>query len=155
VNRPVNEIRRLRAALSKKDAQIAEKDARYAELAALVQTHLEATKDDDAKALQREREAFERGEVSGSEWSYRRGIEHALVAVEDAHLAGSAHDRNGQMKDLGLHSGPVPPIKTDDEVVADAEDYARRAADWWWRESQRSDLHCRPAKTSHIELEAG
>jgi hypothetical protein len=87
MNRPVDEIRRLREQLAAKDSQIAAQDARYAELAALVQQHLEATKDDHEVALQREHQAFERGQdVRPREYDEGFDIGHdvGLGADEDA-----------------------------------------------------------------------
>ena len=145
MNGPVEEIRRLRG-------ELAERDQQLAELRGLVQAHLEATDLAD-NSPERERAAYERGE----EWGYRRGIEHALIAVDDAHLAGTAHDQHGQMRNLGLHDGPVPPKKTADEIVAGAEDYTRRQAEWWWRESQRQPAKVRELHPEErdVEREAG
>ena len=146
MNGPVDEIRRLRG-------EVAERDQQLAELRGLVHAHLEATTDDIDERRAAEQAAYERGE----EWGYRRGIEHALIAVEDAHLAGTAHDHHGQMRELGLHNGPVPPKKTADEIVADAEYYTERHAEWWWRESQRQPARVRELhpKERDVEREAG
>ena len=149
MNGPVDEIRRLRG-------ELADKDRELAELRGLVQQHLEATAGDEQRALDRERAAYEHGKEAGDEFGYRRGIEHALCAVEEAHLNGNAHDQHGQMKGLGLHNGPVPEPLSADERVAKAEAYAQIRAAWWEREFERTraENNVREIRLD-IDLEAG
>ena len=80
MNGPVAEVRRLRA-------QLAEKDRELAELRGLVQQHLDVTKDDDQRCLDRERAAFERGrDVTQREYEDGFAIGHdvGLGAHEEA-----------------------------------------------------------------------
>jgi len=131
---PLDEIKRLRA-------EVAEKDRQLAELRGLVQKHIEATSGDDQhalEALKREKDAFDRGYQHGDEMGWRRGVEHALMAVDEAHWKGEAHDHHGQMRELGLHDGPVPEPKSPEEIVALSERQGRIMADWWFREYQRT-----------------
>src|SRR5260370_8346826 len=113
MNGPVEEIRRLRG-------ELAERDQKLAELRGLVQAHMEATSGDEERALERERAAYERGERDGDEMGWRRGVEYALMAVDDAHMEGNCHDEHGQMRSLKLHSGPVPKRLPPEERVAQA-----------------------------------
>lgn len=79
MNGPVDEIRRLRA-------DLAEKDRELTELRDLVNKHLEATKDDDQRCLDREREAFDRGrDVAQLEYEdgFRTGHDVGLGAYEE------------------------------------------------------------------------
>src|SRR5258707_422960 len=101
MNSPIDEVRRLRG-------EVAERDRELTDLRGLVAKHIEATAGDEEKALERERAAYERGQIDGDEWGFRRGIEHSLMAVDEAHMAGDCHDKHGQMRSLGLHNGPVP-----------------------------------------------
>jgi hypothetical protein len=127
---PLDEIKRLRA-------ELAERDKQLAELRGLVQAHLEATSDDPEMVAKLEHAAFERGYEHGDEMGWRRGVEHALMAVDEAHLKGDAHDLHGQMRNLGMHSGPVPPRMTPDEILERAEEYDRLRAEWWWKEDNK------------------
>jgi hypothetical protein len=80
MNGPVQEVRRLRE-------QVADKDRELAELRGLVNKHLEATKDDDQRCLDRERAAFERGrDVTQREYEDGFAIGHdvGLGADEEA-----------------------------------------------------------------------
>ncbi len=131
MNGPVEEIRRLRG-------ELAERDQQLAELRGLVQAHIEATSGDEEKALERERAAYERGERDGDEMGWRRGVEHALMAVDDAHMEGNCHDEHGQMRSLKLHSGPVPERLTPEEIVAKAAADGERHAEWWFKEFHRT-----------------
>ncbi len=131
MNTPLDEVKRLRAQLDEKDRQLAE-------LRGLVAAHLEASSDAPELALRREQDAFERGYDHGDEMGWRRGVEHALMAVDDAHMEGNCHDEHGQMRMLGLHKGPVPERLTPEQIVAKAEADERKHAEWWFREYQRT-----------------
>src|SRR5258707_3912332 len=131
MNGPVEEIRRLRG-------ELAERDRQLAELRGLVQAHIEATAGDEEKALERERAAYERGQLEGDEMGWRRGVEYALMAVDDAHMEGNCHDEHGQMRSLKLHSGPVPERLTPTEIVAKAEADSERHAEWCFKEFHRT-----------------
>jgi hypothetical protein len=139
MNGPVQEVRRLRQEL--------------AELRGLVNQHLELETEAEQRCLEREQAAFEQGHREGDEFGYRRGVEHALVEVENAHLAGVAHDGHGQMRTLGLQGGPVPEPATPEQRVAEAEKYERLRSAWWEQEFERT--HQRQAEVDDRELEAG
>jgi hypothetical protein len=130
MNTPIDEVRRLRGELAAKERELTT-------LRGLVREHLEATYDADL-ALKIEQAAFKRGRQVGDEEGWRRGVEHALMEVDRAHWRGDAHDAHGQMRELGLHDGPVPPPKTPDEIVAHAERDSELYAQWWAREYERT-----------------
>jgi hypothetical protein len=80
MNGPVDEIRRLRG-------ELADKDRELTELRGLVQQHVEATAGDEQRALDREREAFDRGrDVAQLEYEdgFRTGHDVGLGAYEEA-----------------------------------------------------------------------
>jgi hypothetical protein len=131
VNGPVQEVRRLRQQLGAKARELAE-------LRELVNQHLELEAEAEQRCLNRERQAHERGLEEGRETGWRQGVEHALIKVDEAHLTGRAHDQQGQMRELSLHNGPVPPEATPQERVALAEHHARLQADWRVREWERT-----------------
>lgn len=131
MNSPIEEIKRLRG-------ELAEKDRELADLRGLVARHIEATSGDEGKALERERAAYERGDRDGDERGWRRGVEYALMAVDDAHMEGNCHDEHGQMRLLGLHNGPIPERLSPEQIVAKAEADERKHAEWWFREYQRT-----------------
>jgi hypothetical protein len=137
VNTPLDEIKRLRQQIADKDTELAARNQELAELRSLVSQHLQATAEDPERIVRLERATFDRGYSHGDEMGWRRGVEHALMAVDDAHLTGQAHDHHGQMRELGLHNGPVPEPRTPEQIVADAEDYERRHGGWWFREYER------------------
>jgi hypothetical protein len=80
MNRPVGEVRRLRA-------ELAEKDRELAELRGLVARHIDATAGDEQRCLERERAAYERGR-DFTQLEYRDGFnlghDVALCAHEEA-----------------------------------------------------------------------
>src|SRR5262245_36537071 len=127
MNTPLDEIKRLRGQLDAKERELAD-------LRGLVNQHLADASEREALALERERAAYERGVQHGDEQGWRRGVEHALSKVDEAHWLGTAHDHHGQMRELGLHDGPVPAPKTAEQVVADADRQSRIQAEWWARE---------------------
>jgi hypothetical protein len=139
MNGPIDEVRRLRG-------ELAERDRQLAELRGLVQAHIEATSDDHDYDLQRERAAYERGQLEGDERGWRRGVEHALVAVDEAHLKGEAHDHHGQMQELGMHEGPVPPRMTPEQILERAGEYDRLHAEWWFKQYQKEHAKDQPER---------
>lgn len=145
MNSAVGEVQRLRA-------ELAEKDAELTGLRDLVGKHLDATADDDQRCLERERQAYERGLEEGRETGWRQGVEHALIAVDEAHLQGTAHDHTGQMRELGLHNGPVPEPTTPEQRVAMAEKYTQLRASWSERHYEATHPQ---AEVDDRELEAG
>lgn len=146
MNTAVGEVQRLRE-------QLAEKMAELAELRELVQAHVEATAEDEQRCLDRERAAHQRGHREGREIGWRQGVEHALIAVDEAHLTGTAHDHEGQMRELGLHNGPVPEPATPEQRVGAAERYSQLKAAQIARQYERN--HQRPEIQPEQELEAG
>jgi len=138
VTTPLDEIRRLRQQIAGKDAELAARDRELAELRNLVSLHLEATAEDPERIVRLEHAAFERGYSHGDEMGWRRGVEHALIEADRAHWRGDAHDAHGQMRELGLHSGPVPEPVTPDQIVAQAEADNELMARWWEKEYNRS-----------------
>jgi hypothetical protein len=148
MNTPLDEIKRLRDQLAEAQRQVAEKNQQLREVGNLLQKHLQATAEDPGLTLgrqvQREKDAFDRGYQHGDEMGWRRGVEHALMAVDEAHWKGEAHDHHGQMRELGLHDGPVPELKSPEEIVALSDRQCRIMADWWWKEFQRTHLDGMP-----------
>ena len=138
MNTPLDEIKRLRQQIAGKDAELAARDHELAELRNLVSQHLEATAEDPERIVRLEHAAFERGYSHGDEMGWRRGVEHALIAVDRAHWEGNAHDAHGQMRELGMHSGPVPEPMTPDQIVAQAEEDNELMARWWEKEYNRT-----------------
>jgi hypothetical protein len=141
VNTPLDEVRRLRG-------ELADRDRELAQLRSLVAAHLEAAGDDPELALKREQAAFDRGYQHGDEDGWRRGVEHALMEVDRAHWRGDAHDHYGQMRELGLHDGPVPPPKSPEQIVAEAEKDEQLRSEWWAREYDRA--HPEPQRQGKV-----
>ncbi len=137
MNTPVDEVRRLRGLLADKERELAE-------LRGLVAAHLQASAEDPEMALKREQDAFNRGYQHGDEMGWRRGVEHALAEVDRAHWQGTAHDAHGQMRELGMHSGPVPEPMTPDQIVAQAEKDNELMARWWEKEYNRTHPDAMP-----------
>ena len=131
MNTPLDEVRRLRGELDAKQQELTA-------LRGLVREHLEATGYDPELALKMEQAAFERGREIGDQEGWRRGVEHALMEVDRAHWRGDAHTPHGEMRELGLHDGPVPARKTPDEIVAQADKDEQLRAEWWAREYERT-----------------
>lgn len=148
MNTPLDEIKRLRA-------EVAQKDRQLAELHGLIRQHLEADSNDPELALRMEQAVFERGRALGREAGWRQGVEHALMEVDRAHWRGGAHTPHGEMRELGLHDGPVPPPKTPDEIVAEAERDNELHAEWWAREYERThpESERQPANVRHLRPE--
>ena len=153
MNTPLDEIKRLRAELDRKDQELAE-------LRGLIAVHIEATSEDPDLIVKLEHAAFERGYTHGDEDGWRRGVEHALMEVDRAHWRGDAHDHRGQMRELGMHNGPVPERTSPEEIVALAEKDGELFAQWWWNryyeehpEAEAKDRHQaqrQPAKVRQI-----
>ena len=120
MNGPVAEVRRLRE-------QVAEKDRELAELRGLVNQHLDATKDDDQRCLDREQAAFERGrDVAQREY-------------EDGFAIG--HDVG-----LGAHEQARPFVAG----VREGFEAGKEA----WREVVEpvfADLHKRPEREAEVD----
>jgi hypothetical protein len=134
VTTPLDEIKRLRQQIANKDAELAARNRELAELRSLVSQHLEATAEDPERIVRLEHAAFERGYSHGDEMGWRRGVEHALIEADRAHWRGDAHDAHGQMRELGMHRGPVPEPMTPGLIVAQAEKDNELMARWWEKE---------------------
>ena len=141
---PLDEIKRLRQQIVGKDAELAARNQDLAELRSLVSQHLEATAEDPERIVRLEHAAFERGYSHGDEMGWRRGVEHALIEADRAHWRGDAHDVHGQMRELGMHSGPVPEPMTTDQIVAQAEADNELMARWWEKDFLRTHLDGMP-----------
>jgi len=138
MNSPLDEIKRLRAERDGLQEQLAERNRELTELRDLVSQHLDATAENPERIVKREHAAFERGYAHGDEMGWRRGVEHALIEVDRAHWRGDAHDAHGQMRELRMHSGPVPEPMTPDQIVAQAEADNELMTRWWEKEYNRT-----------------
>ena len=141
MNTPLDEVRRLRGHLEAKERELTT-------LRGLVREHLEATGYDPELALKMEQAAYERGVQHGDEMGWRRGVEHALMEVDRAHWRGDAHTPHGEMRELGLHDGPVPPPKTPDEILRLAEQDNELRAEWWAKQFERE--HPEPERQAQV-----
>lgn len=145
MNTPLDEVRRLRGELAARERELTT-------LRGLVREHIEATGYDPERTLKMEQAAFERGRQVGDEEGWRRGVEHALMEVDRAHWRGDAHDAHCQMRELGLHDGPVLPPKTPEQIVAEAEQDNELRAEWWAKQYQQEhpEPERQPGKVRHI-----
>lgn len=142
---PLDEIRRLRA-------QVAEKDAQLAELRGLVSKHLEATGRDPEVGLERERAAFERGQQSppGVTWkqAYDLGYDTGLGARTDTRALYYGMQR-------GFEDGYAERCRMVDELMeADKTTWIERQRQQKREAQERDAARLRAPKERGTEREA-
>lgn len=138
MNTPLEEIKRLRAELEQARQERDQAQADAAELRGLVSKYLEVTADQEPEDQhERDRRAYWRGWLD------------AEKAADEAHMAGTAHDRHGQVLPLAV---PVDfePEKDPDQVLREGDQWAQRQAGWWWKQYRRE--HPEPAREPVREL---
>jgi hypothetical protein len=128
----LDEIRRLREQLAQAEAEReqlrAERDqARqdHAELAGLTQRYVAVMS-----------QADERPEQARQLARYQQGWMDAERHIDELHRDGMAHDQHGRMRVLEV-PGELPEPRSPDQQLAEADDWQRREAEWWFGQFHR------------------
>jgi len=141
----VGEVQRLRAALAEAQRERDAARGQLAELQGLVSQHLQLT------------DQAETDQASHDLATYQRGWLDAEHAADLAHMAGHAHDQDGRPHPLPVPWQPQAAAEpTVDQVIAGAEHYTERQAEWWaWTYQREHPQVPEPAAGPDRGLEAG
>jgi hypothetical protein len=137
----LDEIRRLREQLAEAEdrasrAEVERDQARasHAELAGLTQKYIAATGEvDDRPEYDRQLARFQQGWMAAE----RR--------IDELHRDGVPHDQHGRMRPLEVPK-ELPEPRSLDEQIAEADDWQRQEAEWWFAQHGREQAQRQQAE---------
>ena len=135
----VHEIRRLREALAKAEADRDEARASYAELAGHTQQYI-AVKDDADSRTGREVQLAR----------YQQGWMDAERRIDELHRDGMAHDQHGRLRVMEVPM-ELPEPKSIDQQIADLDDWERRESEWRSAQFEREQAQRQAAEKDRAD----
>jgi len=142
----LDEIRRLRQQLAEAEGEreqlrVERDQARqdHAELAGLTQRYVGVMSEVD-----------ERPEHARQLARYQQGWMDAERHIDELHRDGTAHDQHGRLRVLEVPR-ELPEPKSIDELIAEADDWQRREAQWQFEQSGRERAQRKEAERARSD----